>query len=183
MCDTEVYTVRVDSQYSATDSHSNFVGYINVPLRNVVKAELLSASVLTNNTVPIIHIYVDELVSKLNDRTNLQYAIRSAGTISTEGPTPTSAVTNVSSLATCIASIPTDPVNYRTVFSSGSNFPVEVYFIEPIRQIGQLTIKIFRETGALLGLTGDGPTFLTFRFTCAKPNRCLYPDRGGEPLM
>jgi len=183
MCDTEVYTVRVDSQYAATDSHSNFIGYINVPLRNVIKAELLSASVYTNQALPIIYIHVEELISKLNDRTNLQYAIRAAGAISTEGPTPTSAVANTSSLATCIASIPTNQAHARTIFGALSDFPAEVYFIEPIRQIEKLTIKIFNETGGILGSTGDSPTFLTFRFTCSKPNRCLYPDRGGAPLM
>jgi hypothetical protein len=24
---------------------------------------------------------------------------------------------------------------------------------------------------------------LTLRITCSKPNRCLYPDRRGEPLL
>lgn len=184
MCDTEVYTVRVDSQYSATDSHSNFVGYLNIPLRNVIKAELLSMSVYANNTVtPILHVYVDELVSKFSTRTDLQYNFQAAGAISTEGPTPAALVANAASLATCIASVPSDQVNPRTVYSSSSNFPTEVIFIEPIRQITQLTIRIFKDNGRLVTGTGDSPTFFTFRFTCSKPNRCLYPDRGGAPLM
>lgn len=185
MCDTEVYTVRVDSQYSASDSHSNFVAYMNVPLRNVIKAELLSASVYTGTPPgpPVIYIYVDELVSKLSDRTDLQYSIRTAGTISTEGTAPGSTISNTAALATCIASIPSDQAYNRTIFSTGSNFPVETYFIEPIRQIDKLTIRIFKETGTLLSGTGENATFMTFRFTCSKPNRCVYPDRGGAPLM
>ncbi len=182
MCDTEVYTVRVDSVYNS--SHVDFVGYINIPLRNVIKAELLSMSVAANTSVtPIIHVYVDELVSKMNDRTNLQYAIRTAGTISTEGPTPSSAVTNVAALSTCIASIPAEAVNERTVYGSNANFPTEVIFIEPIRQLTQLTIRLYKDTGRLVEDPTDKYTFMTFRFTCSKPNRCLYPDRGGVPLM
>ena len=46
MCDTEVYTIRVDSL--GASSNTSFVGYLNIPLRNVVKAELLSASVNAN---------------------------------------------------------------------------------------------------------------------------------------
>lgn len=182
MCDTEVYTVRVDSVYSS--SHVDFVGYINIPLKNVIKAELLSMSVSANTSItPIVHVYVDELVSKLNTRTDLQYSIRTAGTISTEGPAPAAQVANTSALATCIASVPAEAVNERTVYGCSSNFPVEVYFIEPIRQLTQLTIRLYKDTGLLVDNPTDKYTFMTFRFTCSKPNRCLYPDRGGVPLM
>jgi hypothetical protein len=176
MCDTEVYTVRVDT-VNTTVSNVDFVSYINIPLRNVVKAELLTASIATNlSETPSISIYVDELVSKFNDRADLKFGMSTAGTISTQGGL-TAPVANVQFLKTALASIPTEQVNTRTIYtSSGIGFPTDVMFVEPIRQLKTLTVKLFKADGNLLGDTPT-PTFLTFRFTCAKPNVCQY---GGQ---
>lgn len=182
MCDTEVYTVRVDT-INTTVSNVNFTAYLNIPLRNVIKAELLSASVSANLTdTPTLSIYVKELVSKFNDRADIQYTLSASGTISTQGSL-TAPISNVQNLKTAVASIPTEQVNARTIFtSSGSGFPTDVAFIEPIRQLQTLTITIFKADGDILA-DPTGHTFLTFRFTCSKPNACLYPDRGGAPLL
>lgn len=176
MCDTEVYTVRVDT-VNATVSNVDFVSYINIPLRNVVKAELIMASISANTTsAQALCIYVDELVSKFNDRATLQFDMSTAGTISTQGSL-TSPISNVQFLKTALAVIPAEEVNSRTVFTlSGSGFPTDVQFIEPIRQLKTLTVKIFKANGELLE-DPTGHTFLTFRFTCAKPNVCQY---GGQ---
>ena len=42
----ETYTVKLDSRGAATNS--SFVGYIDIPLRNVVKVEVLSANIDSN---------------------------------------------------------------------------------------------------------------------------------------
>jgi hypothetical protein len=176
MCDTEVYTVRVDS-VNTTVSNVNFTSYINIPLRNVVKAELLMASLASNAASSnVFYIYVDELASKFNDRADLQYTIGAAGSISTQGAV-TAAVSNISQLRGSIACIPAaESVNIRTVYtSSGVGFPTDVSFIEPIRQVKTLTVSILNEQGNLA--TDAAPTFLTLRFTCAKPNVCQY---GGQ---
>ena len=47
MCDTEVYTIRVDSV--GASSNASFIGYMNIPLRNVIKAEILSVSFHANS--------------------------------------------------------------------------------------------------------------------------------------
>lgn len=178
MCDTEVYTVRVDSM-NTTVSNVNFTSYINIPLRNVVKAELISAVIPVNvNASPVLYVYVDELVSKFNDRATLQYTLGAAGTVSTQGGL-TAAISNLQYLKTAFAAIPADQTNSRTVFtSSGSGFPTDIAFIEPIRQLKTLTVSIYDQTGALVSdPTNLGATFFTFRFTCAKPNVCQY---GGQ---
>lgn len=178
MCDTEVYTVRVDS-VNTTVSNVNFTSYINIPLRNVVKAELLSAVIPVNVTAsPVLYVYVDELVSKFNDRASLQFNMSTAGTISTQGAL-TAPISNTQYLKTAFAVIPAEQVDPRTVFTaSGSGFPTDVVFIEPIRQLKTLTIAIYDYSGALVtDPTTLGATFLTFRFTCAKPNVCNY---GGQ---
>lgn len=182
MCDTEVYTVRVDS-VNTTVSNVNFTSYINIPLRNVVKAELISASIYVNNSVSdVLYIYVDELVSKFNDRTDLAYTIGTAGSVTTQGSL-TAPIANRTHLSTALARIHTERTTLpRTIYETQANFPVEVVFIEPIRQLKTLTVSIYDALGNLLADL-YAPTFLTFRFTCSKPNKCLYPDRGGVPLL
>lgn len=176
MCDTEVYTVRVDT-VNTTGSNVDFTSYLNIPLRNVVKAELLMASISANaSTVTTLCVYVDELVSKFNDRADLQFDMSTAGTISTQGSL-SAPIPNLQYLKTSLAVIPAEQVNERTIFTvSGTGFPTDVAFIEPIRQLKTLTIKIFKANGELLA-DPSGHTFLTFRFTCAKPNVCQY---GGQ---
>ena len=173
MCDTEVYTVRVDS-INTTVSNVNFTSYINIPLRNVVKAELISAVIPANASAsPVLYVCVDELVSKFNDLATLQYTLGASGTVSTQGSL-TAPISNLQCLKTAFAAIPAEQVSSRTVFTaSGSGFPTDISFIEPIRQLKTLTVSIYGNAGVpITDPTNLGSTFLTFRFTCAKPNVC-----------
>jgi len=186
MCDTEVYTIRVDSV--GASSNTSFVGYMNIPLRNVIKAELLSLSFHGNAFAPVqtlgYYLNIEELKSKFNDRTNIQYGIQVAGNISTEGASSLVALSNVGQLATSLVFIPLDDVvttGHRTIFTIGNYFPVEIPFIEPIRQIEKFTVNLYTASGSQVEFLGG--TSLTLRITCSKPNVCLYPDRGGAALM
>ena len=176
MCEpvNEVYTLRVDSVFAP--SNNTFVGFINIPLKNVIKAELLSASVHANAlTTSYMYVYVEELVSKFNDRTNLLYYLQGAGTQTTEGTAQTGgAVSNVNQIATSIAAFPTEEVNDRTLFSVANNYPAEVNFIEPIRTLEKLSVQILTAAGLPVATPNQQPTFLVFRFTCSKPNICQY---------
>jgi len=178
MCDTEVYTVRVDS-VNTTVSNVDFVSYINIPLRNVVKAELISASIYGNLLdTHAIYVYIDELVSKFNDLASLQFNMSTSGAISLQGGL-TTPILNLQYLKSAVAAIPTYDANpgSRTIYTaSGSGFPTDVAFVEPIRQLKTLTVKLFKADGVLL-VDQAFPNFLTFRFTCAKPNVCQY---GGQ---
>jgi hypothetical protein len=181
-----VYTVRLDSLYA--ESGWNFTNYINIPLRNVIKAELLSCA-FYGNAVSIgstaVYVHIDELVSKFMDRGNLAYTLRVGGKISTEGPGPASTISNTNKLSAALVCIPIcDGLpDQQTVFTSGNYFPVEVSFIEPIRQIEKLTVSLYTADGSQPENLSVTPTFITMRFTCSKPNRCVYPDRGGVPLL
>ena len=174
----ETYTVKVDSRGAPTNS--SFVGYIDIPLRNVVKVELLSASIDSNlATTPCLYLYINELVSKFNDKSFIQTSITSFSSntqtlpvTSNIGPIPLSTTSNNFQLRTSLACIPAEQVNPRTVFTVGAYWNTEVEFIEPIRQIQYLTVSIYGSNGDLL--SGLGTTFLTLRFTCAKRNTCLY---------
>lgn len=186
MCDTEVYTIRIDSV--GASSNVSFVGYMNIPLRNVIKAELLSASIFANASVvagtSAFYLHIEELKSKFNDKTYLQYSSQVSGIYSNVGQTPSLTVSNVGQLNSSLVCIPIEDNttgSRRTIFTVSSFFPVEVPYIEPIRQIPYFTVNIYTTTGAQVNVLG--PTYLTLRITCSKPNRCLYPDRRGEPLL
>jgi hypothetical protein len=167
----ETYTVKVDSRGAA--ANNSFVGYIDIPLRNVVKAQILSASISSNTTTtPVLYVYINELVSKFNEKSAVQTAISVAGNTSNIGPNPSSTTSNISQLRTSLICFPAEQVNARSVFTVGGFWDSEVEFIEPIRQIQYLTVSIYKDDGNLVSLSGT--THLTIRFTCAKPNKCLY---------
>ena len=178
MCDTEVYTLRVDSAFAT--SNTSFVGYLNTPLRNVVKAELLCVSLHGNAISPATtssyYVHVDELKSKFLDRTDLKYSFSVSGQTGNVGSS-TATSSNVGYLASSLVCIPVSDgtTEHRTTFTSGNYFPVEVSYLEPIRKLDKLTVNIFNAAGGQPAIT-LGPTFMTFRFTCAKNNPCLYPN-------
>ena len=176
----ETYTLKVDSVFAP--ANNSFIGYINIPLRNVVKAEVLSASISSNiytGGSNVAYLYAMELDSKFNDRMDVQTTITSFNSntmvtpqTSNIGPNLTGTFSNVNQMRTSLVAIPMEPVNLRTLFTVSNYFPTDTEYIEPIRQIQQLTISLYNEKGGLL--TVSGPTFLTLRLTCAKPNRCVY---------
>jgi len=177
----EVYTVSVNTRYVvAPASNNSFVAYINVPLRNVVRAELVSASIHpASNTSAVMYMHVAELVDKFHDRATLQYQMTGSGLLSNIG-----AVSQVSSNAGQLAeSFMVYPINGadldlgsvntpRIIYRALADFPVGVDFIEPIRRLDKLTVNLFADTGA--AFLANAPTFITFRFECAKDNVCLY---------
>lgn len=178
MCDTEVYTIRVDSLGAV--SNTSFVGYLNIPLRNVVKTELLCASVNANAaslSTSSIYFHVDELKSKFTDRTALRYDVSVSGNQSNVGTTPSTTISNVGQLNTALVAVPLAGglPDTLTAFTSGNYFPVEITYIEPIRQVAKFTVNVYAADGSQPTITA-GPTFLTLRLTCAKPNVCLYPN-------
>ena len=130
------------------------------------------------NASSILYIYVKELVSKFNDRATLEYRVSAAGQISTQGGV-SSPISNIQYLKNSFATIPGDQQYARTIYTaSGTGYPTDVSFIEPIRQLDKLSITFYDFNGnQIIDPTDAGPTFLTFRFTCAKPNVCQY---GGQ---
>ena len=176
----ETYTLKVDSVFAP--ANNSFIGYINIPLRNVVKAEVLSASISANTSSSssnVAYLYAMELDSKFNDRMDVQTTITSFNSntsarpqTSNIGPNLTGTFSNLNQMRTSLACIPLEQIVPRSVFTVSGYFSTDVEYIEPIRQIQQLTISLYNETGGLL--TVSGPTFLTLRLTCSKLNRCLY---------
>ena len=177
MCeDAEVYTLRLDSVLSS--SNSSFSSYVNVPIRNVIKAQLLFSSISANTSVSnVAYVYIMELDSKFNDRADVQTTItnfcsNSSPAFSNVGTGMTGTISNVNYLRNSIVCYPLNQTETRSIYTLGGFFPTDIEFIEPIRQIQKLTVSIFDETGK--SLTTTGPTFLALRLTCAKRNVCHY---------
>lgn len=176
MCDPEheVYYIKADSVFAP--SNNTFTVYMNTPLRNVVRAELMSLSAQSNlvssGGQSYMYMYVNELTTKFNDRANGQTSIQVSGQTSNIGLTQSGVVANKSKLASAIMTVPLEQIELRTNFTVNQNYSAEARFIEPIRQIDRLSIELLNDVGASLNNTGN--TFSVFRFTCAKGNRCLY---------
>lgn len=169
----EAYTLKIDSKFAP--ANNSFIGYINTPLRNIVKVELLSASISANTSIsPVIYVYVAELETKFNDRMDVQTAITSfnASKSSNIGPNLSGTFSNVTQMRTSLACIPSDQTPIRTIFTTNGYWSAVTEYIEPIRQVQQLTVSLYGDGGDIL--TVGGPTFLNLRLWCAKPNRCLY---------
>lgn len=175
MCDCEtreVYTISVDSKFASDPNFDNsFVVYLNSPLRNVVRAELLSASIGSTALSNVIYVHVQELVTKFNDHAPLNYTISSSGNSSNVGSV-TQLQSNVSFISEALAVIHTPRTTGRQYFHRQADYEASAVYIDPIRTLDKLTVKLYDGSGE--ALSTEAPTFLLFRFWCSKNNRCLY---------
>jgi hypothetical protein len=178
----EVYTVHVNSRNVASPSSNvNFTAQIDIPLRNVVKAELVMASISTSaNTYPVLHVHVDELVNKFVTVAGVSTTIAVSSTQTTIGSS-NGVSSNVGFLKNSFAVLPMDPATARAVnggrvvYTKLGSFNTESSYINPIRQLTRLTITVWNPDGtAPVTTAANGESYFTFRFECAKDNICLY---------
>lgn len=179
-CQTrEVYTIKVDSSNVSTvnSNAASFVAYLPISLTNVVKMELLSACITpSTNVSPVVYFHAEELISKFIDRGQVTYTLSSAGASSTVGST-SATISNTNKLAEALVAVPVDTSRVAStpvIYTTGGYFPTSVNYINPIRKLDRLTINAYTSTGAYVTTTTNVPTFLTFRFECARDNKCLY---------
>jgi len=186
-CETrEVYTVNVDS-IGFTNNANDFTTFLNIPIKNVVSAELLSANIPWSTasggaaTSNVIYVWVEQLVTKFNDRT-LPGLAENMGTLATSNNPVINAAISTSAIQVSNTAVlqgsfirinaEQTPGNNRTIYDASANFSSKVNFIEPIRNIDKLHIRILDERGAPLNIPAF--SFFTFRFECSKNNICLY---------
>jgi hypothetical protein len=178
----ETFTIHTDSTGQTANS---FQVYLNIPLKTVVKAELLSVNLSSNTTVAtsnISYVIVNELISRFNDKT-LPAVVESlnntsdpfkttntGGTVATTNPPLTTS--NISNMQRSFIKLDMEQVNKRTLYSKGANFESTTDYIQPIQQLDKLTITIYDERG--VPIVTNGPSYLTFRFTCARDNMYKY---------
>jgi hypothetical protein len=173
--DREVYTVRVDS-FGVGTPYSTFQVFLDVPLRNVVKAELIMASIHQQFSNAACHVYVEELISKFITRAGPNYTSATSNVMTTVGIS--SQLSNKGLVDRAFVTIPTSNVvagvtDNRVVWTSGKFYPTDIEYINPIRQIKTLTFTFLDGNTGLLQ-TMDQVSYFVFRFECAKDNVCLY---------
>lgn len=177
----EKFTLHIDSFNQAANS---FQVFVNIPLKTVVKAEVLAVSLSSNTTVAssnISYLIIDELISRYNDKTipsvvetlyggsDAFNANNTGKDVSTYKPYTTS---NVSNMQRAFLKFDLDPVNKATKFYVNQNYPTDTEYIQPIQQLDKLTISIYDERG--VPIVTNGPTYITMRFCCARDNIHKY---------
>jgi hypothetical protein len=156
--DYEYHTITVDS--IGQDSANTFTCYLQQPLKNVVQARLLAAHIHSNVVTEHCYVSIKELDSIFNDRASNVL---------------TSEQSHISRVRSSFASIITDVANhansdYLLVFKD--NYPIMTQYIDPIRRIDRLTVKIMNQDGDTIknSETAVGANFLVIKFVCRKPN-------------
>jgi hypothetical protein len=177
----EKFTLHVDS---FNQSANSFQVFVNIPLKTVVKAEVLSLSLSSNTTVAnsnIAYMIIDELTSRYNDKT-LPSVVESiygssdpfnptnyGNTASTYQPYTTS---NISNMQRAFLKFDLDPINKATKFYLNSNYPTDTEYVQPIQQLDKMTVSIYDERG--VPIVTNGPTYISMRFHCARDNMYKY---------
>lgn len=177
----EKFVLHVDS---FNQSANSFQVFVNIPLKTVVKAEVLALSLSSNTTVAssnISYLIINELVSRYNDKTlpavsetlyTPSDAFQSSVTgqyASTYQPYTTS---NVANMQRAFLKFDLDPVSKVTKFYLNQNYPTDTEYVQPIQQLDKLTITIYDERG--VPIVTNGPTYLSMRFHCARDNMYKY---------
>lgn len=158
----DIYTITVDSTQSS--SNTNFTTTFSTPLKDVVKVQVLRASVATTIEVPAIYVHIKELVSTFNDRVLGESTINS---ILQANGTTVNYATSIRNhlLSEAVVSWNPDTIP-RTTFASKTHWDAITVFKEPIKKVGTLTINIVDNTGDVIDNNSTDITFLTLKFYC-----------------
>jgi len=157
-CDTETFTLHTTSNNFATGSNCEYVCNLNVPLKDVVEAQIVTASI-ANITSNVVYVGVTELDSNFTD-----YLTPAAAGTSAAGNLRRS-VAAFYRENDALGAI-TRP---RIIFYN--RYPIRVPFIYPIQRLEKLSITLYDEVGNVLA-DGDSANFITFRFVCNRKNLC-----------
>lgn len=159
-CSREIYSIQVSS-YGAT-SNVNFVATLNTPVKNIVRAELVTAS-LSCATSNAAYITVEELVTRFND-----YAVEQPADNNSNVSLTLNSTSSV--LRNTLGVVYNEDSTVKNRITYYNRYPIVAEFFDPIRDLSKLSIKLYDHSGA--ALSDDGYNYFTFRFTCLKRNLC-----------
>jgi hypothetical protein len=150
----EYHTITVDT--IGQSSANTFTCFLNQPLHNVVQARLIAARINTvtpSNGSEHCYISIEELDSIFSDRASNVLTGQS----------------DMSMIRGSFASlITTDDLG---IISFRDNYPIVTQYINPIRTISRLTVKIRNQDGLLIKPPNPVENnFIVLRFVCRKPN-------------
>jgi len=150
----EYHTITVDT--IGQSSANTFTCFLNQPLHNVVQARLIAARINTvtpSNGSEHCYISIEELDSIFSDRASNVLTGQS----------------DMSMIRGSFASlVTTDDLG---IISFRDNYPIVTQYINPIRTISRLTVKIRNQDGLLIEPPSPAENnFIVLRFVCRKPN-------------
>ena len=150
----EYHTITVDT--IGQSSANTFTCFLNQPLHNVVQARLIAARI--NTVTPSsgsehCYISIEELDSIFSDRASNVLTGQS----------------DMSMIRGSFASlVTTDDIG---IISFRDDYPIVTQYINPIRTISRLTVKIRNQDGLLIKPPSPVENnFIVLRFVCRKPN-------------
>ena len=150
----EYHTITGDT--IGQSSANTFTCFLNQPLHNVVQARLIAARINTvtpSNGSEHCYISIEELDSIFSDRASNVLTGQS----------------DMSMIRGSFASlVTTDDIG---IISFRDNYPIVTQYINPIRTISRLTVKIRNQDGLLIKPPSPAENnFIVLRFVCRKPN-------------
>jgi len=152
----EYHTVTVDTIGQA--SSNAFSVFLNQSLKNVVQARLVAAHIHTKDSTQHCYVSIDELNTNFSERTSNVY----------EGQG------DISIVRRSFASLITEQITHSgsdSLIVFKNEYPIAAQYIDPIRKIDRLTVKIMNQDGETIANSGTGGNnFLVLRFVCRKPN-------------
>jgi hypothetical protein len=162
-CDQEIYNIQVSTvnveQYSPAHSNVNFVATLGNTLKDVVRAELVTASIPCN-TSNVVYIAVDELANRFTDYADTKPATGQGHSIQTSG----------NRLRDTFGAVYSDDINVKNRITYYNRYPIVAEYPYPIQRLDKLSIRLSADDGTLL--TDQGNAFFTFRFICNRKNMC-----------
>ena len=158
-CNQEIYSIQVSS-YGA-QSNVKFVSTLNTPIKNIVKAELVTTS-LSCPESNVAYVVVDELVTRFNDYAVALPASNDDGSLNLQSTSST--------LRKVFGAVYNEDSDVKNRITYYNRYPITADFFDPIRNLSKLSITLYDHSGN--ELADEGYNFFTFRFTCLRNNLC-----------
>jgi len=162
-CDQEIYNIQVSTtnveNYNSAMSNVDFVVTLSNSLKDVVRAELVTASIPCN-TSNVVYVVVDELSTRYTDFADTKPATGDGHSISTSG----------TKLRNTFGAIYNEDTNTKNRITYYNRYPIIAEYPYPIQRLSKLSIKLYNHNGDIL--TDQGNCFFTFRFICNRKNLC-----------
>lgn len=162
-CNQEIYNIQVSTAnvdtYNSAQSNVSFTATLGNPLKDVVRAELVTASIPCN-TSNVVYVVVDELVTRYTDFADTKPATGDGHSIQTSG----------TKLRDTFGAVYNDNISSSPRIVYYNRYPIIAEYPYPIQRLDKLSVRLYGENGALI--TDQGTSFFTFRFICDRKNMC-----------
>tara|TARA_R110002074_G_scaffold341680_1_gene512217 strand:- start:94 stop:618 length:525 start_codon:yes stop_codon:yes gene_type:complete len=167
-CNYETFTIHTSSL--GASSNVNFTSTFTRPIKDVVEASIIAASIRKADTTVsnVAYVRITELESNFVD-----FAAAGQPAVSSGADNSHNFPTGSNFLRRCFGAIYNSDDATSNRLSYKDRYPMTTQYIYPIERLNELTINFYDNSGTeLVNPTIDGITYLTFRFICKRKNLC-----------